>query len=154
VKGEQYVAVMAGYGGSGALSGGDPRTMASAKYVNEGHVLAFRSAAKSRCHRLPSATSQSPEPPVVAANTGGTRERQVQVHEHVHGVPRRARYLGRRRARPASAARREARHLQGHRVRRRDSWRRHAADVDLITEQDVHDIQAYIVLRAKQDRGD
>ena len=25
---------------------------------------------------------------------------------------------------------------------------------DLLTEQDVHDIQAYIALRAKQDRGD
>ena len=46
VDGEQYVAVLAGYGGGGAVTGGDPRTMASGKYLNEGHILAFKLGGK------------------------------------------------------------------------------------------------------------
>ena len=67
VDGEQYIAVMAGYGGSGALSGGDPRTMASGKYFNDGYVLAFKLGGNATMPKVAERNLGIPEPPVIAA---------------------------------------------------------------------------------------
>ena len=67
VDGEQYVAVMAGYGGAGAVTGGDPRTMASGRYVNDGYVLAFKLDGKAPMPRIAERNTQIPEQPRIEA---------------------------------------------------------------------------------------
>ncbi|HQR24463.1 MAG TPA: PQQ-dependent dehydrogenase, methanol/ethanol family, partial [Steroidobacteraceae bacterium] len=67
VDGEQYIAVMAGYGGSGGVTGGDPRTMESAKYVNDGYVLAFKLGGKADMPRIATKNSLIPEQPAIEA---------------------------------------------------------------------------------------
>ncbi len=67
VDGEQYVAVLAGYGGAGAVTGGDPRTMASGKYLNEGHILAFKLGGKAPLPKIAERNLDIPEPPASTA---------------------------------------------------------------------------------------
>ncbi len=128
VDGEQYVAVMAGYGGAGGVSLGDPRTMASAKYMNDGYVMAFKLGGKAAMPRVAEKNASIPEPPAIDATAAQIENGKYKYMSHLHGVPRRARRVGRRAARPADAACREARDLQGDRPRRRHPQRRHAAD--------------------------
>ena len=67
IDGEQYVAVLAGYGGAGAVTGGDPRTMASGKYLNEGHILAFKLGGNAAMPRIAERNQDIPEPPAIEA---------------------------------------------------------------------------------------
>ena len=67
VDGEQYVAVMAGYGGSGPLAAGDPRTMVSASPLNEGQVLAFKLGGKATMPRIAERNASIPEQPKIEA---------------------------------------------------------------------------------------
>ena len=105
VDGEQYIAVMAGYGGAGAVTAGDPRTMASAKYFNEGHVLAFKLGGKATMPRIAERNLDIPEPPRPRCDRRADRERQERVRLDLHGLPRAAGDLRWRGAGPAARCR-------------------------------------------------
>ena len=153
VDGEQYVAVMAGYGGAGGVTGGDPRTMASAKYVNDGQVLAFRLGGKSTMPRIAEKNTTIPEPPksnATAAQIENGKYRYGGTCMVCHGalvvsggvVP-------------------DLRMLttEKHSIFKEIVYDGviHGAGMprlgDLLTEQDVRDIQAYIISRANEDRA-
>ncbi len=153
VDGEQYVAVMAGYGGAGGVTGGDPRTMASAKYVNDGQVLAFKLGGKSPMPRIAEKNTTIPEPPksnATAAQIENGKYRYGGTCMVCHGalvvsggvVP-------------------DLRMLttEKHSIFKEIVYDGviHGAGMprlgDLLTEQDVRDIQAYIISRANEDRA-
>jgi quinohemoprotein ethanol dehydrogenase len=153
VDGEQYIAVMAGYGGAGAVTAGDPRTMASAKYFNEGHVLAFKLGGKVAMPRIAERNLDIPDPPAIdatAAQIENGKSNYASTCMVCHGplvisggvVP-------------------DLRRLpkEKHAIFKQIVYDGiiHGAGMprmgDLVTEQDVHDIQAYIVERARQDRA-
>ncbi len=153
VDGEQYVAVMAGYGGAGAITAGDPRTMASGKYFNEGHVLAFKLGGTVPMPKIAERNLDIPEPPAIAATpaqlengkskfastcmvchgplviSGGVVPDLRRLPAEKHALFKQIVYDG---------------IIHGAGMPRMG---------DLVTEQDVHDIQAYIVERANQDRA-
>jgi quinohemoprotein ethanol dehydrogenase len=153
VDGEQYVAVMAGYGGAGAVTVGDPRTMASGKYLNDGYVLAFKLGGKAAMPHVAEKNAAIPEPPAIDATdaqiTNG-RYKYGSTCLVCHGalvvsggvVP-------------------DLRMLppEKHAIFKEIVYDGviHGAGMptmgDLLTEQDVRDIQAYIITRAKQDRA-
>jgi len=151
--GEQYVAVMAGYGGGGGVTGGDPRTMASSKYVNEGRVLAFKLGGKATMPRVAEKNTSIPEQPEISAT-----DAQVENGKYKYmstcmvchgalvvsgGVVPDLRML------PAGK----------HAIFKEIVYDGviHGAGMprmgDLLTEQDVRDIQAYIITRANEDRA-
>jgi len=153
VDGEQYVAVMAGYGGAGAVTGGDARTMVSAKYLNEGHVLAFKLGGRAAMPRIAEKDASIPEPPTstaTAAQLENGKYRYGSTCMVCHGalvvsggvVPD-LRML------PASK----------HAIFKEIVYDGviHGAGMprlgDLLTEQDVRDIQAYVISRASEDRA-
>jgi quinohemoprotein ethanol dehydrogenase len=152
VDGEQYVAVMAGYGGAGALTSGDPRTMASGRFMNDGYVLAFKLGGTASMPRIAERDATIPEPPVIeatAAQLENGRYRYMSTCMVCHGplvisggvIPD-LRMLG--------AAK--------HAIFREIVYDGviHGAGMprlgDLVSEQDVRDIQAYIAQRAREDR--
>ena len=153
VAGEQYVAVMAGYGGSGALSGGDPRTMASGKYLNEGHVLAFKLGGTAPMPKIAERNLEIPEPPVIAATPAeleNGKYKYMSTCMVCHGalvvsggvVPDLRRLPAEKHANFKAIVYDGVIHGAGM-----------PQMSDLVSEQDVHDIEAYIALRAKQDRA-
>jgi quinohemoprotein ethanol dehydrogenase len=153
VDGEQYVAVLAGYGGAGAVTGGDPRTMASGKYLNDGQILAFKLDGKAPMPRIVERNQHIPEPPAIEATaaqvengkyaytancmvchgalavSGGVTPDLRRLTAEKHSIFKRIVYDG-------------VIHTAG--MPRMD---------DLLSEQDVHDIQAYIAQRAREDRA-
>jgi quinohemoprotein ethanol dehydrogenase len=153
VDGEQYVVVMAGYGGAGGVTGGDPRTMASGKYVNDGYVLAFKLGGKTAMPRVAEKNTAIPEQQPIDATeaqiTNG-KYKYMSTCMMCHGalvvsggvVP-------------------DLRMLapEKHAIFKMIVYDGviHGAGMptmgDLLTEQDVHDIHAYIVMRANQDRA-
>jgi quinohemoprotein ethanol dehydrogenase len=153
VDGEQYVAVMAGYGGAGGVTGGDPRTMISARYLNEGHVLAFKLDGKATMPRIAEKNATIPEPPkstATAAQVENGKYKYGSTCMVCHGalvvsggvVPD-LRML------PA----------EKHALFKEIVYDGviHGAGMprlgDLLTEQDVRDIQAYVISRANEDRA-
>ncbi len=152
VDGEQYVAVMAGYGGAGAVTTGDPRTMASGKYYNDGYVLAFKLDGKAPMPKVAMRNLDIPEPPVIAATPAqleNGKYKYMSTCMVCHGalvvsggvIPDLRRL-------PA----------EKHAIFKQIVYDGviHGAGMpqlsDLVSEQDVHDIEAYIALRATQDR--
>jgi quinohemoprotein ethanol dehydrogenase len=153
VDGEQYVAVMAGYGGAGAITLGDPRTMASGKYLNDGYVLAFKLGGKSVMPSVAERNAVIPEPPAIDATdaqvtngkykytstclvchgalvvSGGVVPDLRMLPAEKHSIFKEIVYDG---------------VIHGAGMPRMG---------DLLTEQDVHDIHAYVIARAKQDRA-
>jgi len=153
VDGEQYVAVMAGYGGAGAVTLGDPRTMASGKYMNDGYVLAFKLGGKSVMPSVAERNAVIPEPPAIDATdaqvtngkykytstclvchgalvvSGGVVPDLRMLPAEKHSIFKEIVYDG---------------VIHGAGMPRMG---------DLLTEQDVHDIHAYVIARAKQDRA-
>jgi quinohemoprotein ethanol dehydrogenase len=151
--GEQYVAVMAGYGGAGAVSGGDPRTMASAKYVNDGQVLVFKLSGKASMPRVAAKNADIPEQPPVeatAAQVDNGSRKYMSYCMMCHGA-----------LAVSGGVLPDLRML----TREKHATFKdivydgaiHGAGMprmgDLLTEQDVRDIQAYLVTRANQDRA-
>jgi quinohemoprotein ethanol dehydrogenase len=153
VDGEQYVAVMAGYGGAGGLTMGDPRTMASGRYFNEGHVLAFKLGGTAAMPRIAEKSAAIAEPPRVEATPAqleNGRYKYMSTCMVCHGalvvsggVIADLRLLS----------------AEKHAIFKeivRDGVI-HGAGMprmgDLLSEQDVRDIQAYVVARARQDRA-
>jgi quinohemoprotein ethanol dehydrogenase len=153
VDGEQYVAVLAGYGGAGAVTGGDPRTMASGKYLNDGHILAFKLGGKAPLPKIAERNLDIPEPPASAATAAQVENGKYRYAASCmvcHGalvvsggvVP-------------------DLRRLSAekHSIFKQIVYDGviHTAGMprmgDLVSEQDVADIQAYVIERAKQDRA-
>jgi len=153
VDGEQYVAVMAGYGGAGGVSLGDPRTMASAKYMNDGYVMAFKLGGKAAMPHVAERNASIPEPPAIDA-TAAQIDRGMYLYMATcmvcHGaLVVSGGVLPDLRMLPAEkhAIFKEIVH----------DGVIHSAGMpqmgDLVNEQDVHDIHAYIIQRAKEDRA-
>jgi quinohemoprotein ethanol dehydrogenase len=153
VDGEQYVAVMAGYGGAGGVTGGDPRTMASGKYLNDGHVLVFKLGGRAPMPRIAEKNASIPEPPksdATAAQVENGRYKYGSTCMVCHGalvvsggvVPD---------LRMLSA--------EKHSIFKEIVYDGviHGAGMprlgDLVTEQDVRDIHAYVIERSNQDRA-
>jgi quinohemoprotein ethanol dehydrogenase len=147
------VAVMAGYGGAGGVTGGDPRTMASGKYLNDGYVLAFKLGGNAAMPRVAEKNALIPEQPAIeatAAQIDNGKYRYGATCMVCHGalvvsggvVP-------------------DLRMLppEKHAIFKEIVYDGviHGAGMpklgDLVTEQDVQDIHAYIVMRANQDRA-
>jgi len=153
VDGEQYVAVMAGYGGAGAVTVGDPRTMASGKYLNDGYVLAFKLGGKAAMPHVAEKNAAIPEPPAIDAT-----DAQVTNGRYKYGstclVCHGALVV-------SGGVVPDLRMLppEKHAIFKEIVYDGviHGAGMptmgDLLTEQDVRDIQAYIITRAKQDRA-
>jgi quinohemoprotein ethanol dehydrogenase len=152
VDGEQYVAVMAGYGGAGGLTLGDPRTMASGRYVNEGHVLAFKLGGKAAMPRIAERNAAIPEPPRIEATPvqlENGRYKYMSTCMVCHGalvvsggvIPDLRMLTAEKHSIFKSIVYDGAIHGAG--MPRMG---------DLLTPQDVRDIQAYVVARAGQDR--
>jgi quinohemoprotein ethanol dehydrogenase len=153
VDGEQYVAVMAGYGGAGPLTAGDSRTMASAKYLNDGQVLAFKLGGKATLPHIAEKNAAIPEPPAITATAAELENGKYKFHSTCmvchgplvisSGVVPDLRLLP----------------TEKHAIFKEIVFDGviHGAGMprfgDLLTEQDVHDIEAYIVSRAKEDRA-
>jgi quinohemoprotein ethanol dehydrogenase len=153
VRGEQYVAVLAGYGGAGAVTGGDPRTMASGKYLNEGHILAFKLGGHAPLPKAAERNLDIPEPPAIDATPAqieNGKYKYVGTCMVCHGalVVSGGVTPDLRRLDPAK-----------HEIFKQIVYDGviHSAGMpqlsDLVTEQDVHDIHAYVIERAKQDRA-
>jgi quinohemoprotein ethanol dehydrogenase len=153
VDGEQYVAVMAGYGGAGALQGSDPRSMASSRHVNEGHVLVFKLDGQAAMPRIAERNATIPEPPKSEATAA-----QLENGKHKYGstcmVCHGALVI-------SGGVVPDLRMLttEKHSIFKEIVYDgvTHGAGMprlgDLVTEQDVRDIQAYVISRANQDRA-
>jgi quinohemoprotein ethanol dehydrogenase len=153
VDGEQYVAVMAGYGGAGAVTGGDPRTMASGRYLNEGHVLAFKLGGKAQMPRIAEKNASIPEPPKIEATAAQVENGKYQYGANCmvcHGA-----------LAVSGGVVPDLRMLstEKHSIFKQIVYDGviHSAGMprmgDLVTEQDVRDIQAYVISRANEDRA-
>jgi quinohemoprotein ethanol dehydrogenase len=153
VDGEQYVAVMAGYGGAGAVTGGDPRTMASGKYLNEGYVLAFKLGGTAQMPHVAEKNASIPEPPEFAA-TPAEIERGKYLYMSTCMVCHGAFVV-------SGGVVPDLRMLppEKHAIFKEIVYDGviHGAGMpqlsDLVSEQDVHDIHAYVISRAKEDRA-
>jgi quinohemoprotein ethanol dehydrogenase len=152
VDGEQYVAVMAGYGGAGAVTGGDPRTMASGRYLNEGHVLAFKLGGKAQLPRIAEKNAAIPAPPGIEATAAQVENGKYQYGANCmvcHGA-----------LAVSGGVVPDLRMLSAekHSIFKEIVYDGviHSAGMprmgDLVSEQDVRDIQAYVISRANEDR--
>jgi quinohemoprotein ethanol dehydrogenase len=153
VDGEQYVAVMAGYGGAGAVTGGDPRTMASGRYLNEGHVLAFKLGGKAQLPRIAEKNAAIPAPPKLEATAAQVENGKYQYGANCmvcHGA-----------LAVSGGVVPDLRMLSAekHSIFKEIVYDGviHSAGMprmgDLVSEQDVRDIQAYVISRANEDRA-
>ncbi len=152
VDGEQYVAVMAGYGGSGGVTSGDPRTMAPGKYVNDGYVFAFKLGGHETMPRVAEKNSLIPEPPAIeatAAQVENGKYKFMSTCMVCHGA-----------LAVSGGVVPDLRMLppEKHAIFNEIVYDGviHGAGMpklaDLVSEQDVHDIHAYVISRANEDR--
>jgi quinohemoprotein ethanol dehydrogenase len=153
VDGEQYVAVMAGYGGAGAVTGGDPRTMASGKHLNDGYVFAFKLGGSATMPRVAEKNASIPEQPVMDATAAQVENGRYKYNSTCmvcHGA-----------LVVSGGVTPDLRMLapEKHAIFKEIVYDGviHGAGMpkmgDLVTEQDVQDIRAYIIKRANEDRA-
>ncbi|MDO8837615.1 MAG: PQQ-dependent dehydrogenase, methanol/ethanol family [Parvibaculum sp.] len=76
VDGEQYVAVLAGWGGVNIVSG-DARTSAAAKYGNEGRLITFKLGGGGTLPQLALRDQSIPEWPALTANEETVRQGEI-----------------------------------------------------------------------------
>ena len=153
VDGVQFIAVMAGYGGAGPLTSGDPRTMATGKYQNDGYVLAFKLGGKAAMPKIAEKNSTIPEPPRMEA-TAAALENGKYAYMRTCMVCHGALVV-------SGGVVPDLRMLpaEKHALFKEIVYDGviHGAGMprlgDLLNEQDVHDIQAYIISRANEDRA-
>lgn len=83
VDGEQYVAVLAGWGGVPAIIGGDIANAAAAKFANSGQMMAFKVGGKTN---MPEMTAKRmalvPQPPASSASTQTILHGQAAYHKY------------------------------------------------------------------------
>ena len=137
----------------GGVTGGDPRTMASGKYLNDGYVFAFKLGGKAVMPRVAEKNALIPEQPAIEATAaqvengkfryGGTCMVCHGALVVSGGVIPDLRMLS----------------AEKHSIFKEIVYDGviHGAGMprlgDLLTEQDVRDIHAYIVERSNQDRA-
>ncbi len=106
VDGEQYVAVAAGWGGSGGLGAtGDMQTALQKYGNNQGRIFAFKLGGAQQIAALPSEMPENlPKPPDEKIDTALGHQRLRPVPSPLRGVPWRVAAILRRGARPALGA--------------------------------------------------
>lgn len=152
VDGEQYVAVMAGWGGV-ALASGDARVSAAAKYENDGRLLVFKVDGTEELEQVALKDQTIPPQPEIDATPEQIRNGELKYMSTCglcHGalVVSGGVLPDLRRMAPSTRENFKAIVIDG---MLKD--RGMASFGDLLSEQDVEDIYAYIVTRAKQDRA-
>lgn len=151
LDGEQYVAVMAGWGGV-ALASGDARVSAAAQYANDGRLLVFKVGATEELPQLALRDQSIPEYPEVEATEEQRRNGEIQYMSTCglcHGalVVSSGVLPDLRRMSPAVRDNFDE-IVRGGML----SDNGMAGFGDLLSEQDVKDIFAYITSRAREDR--
>lgn len=150
VDGEQYVTVMAGWGGGGPIVGG---AGAANFYANNGHILTFKLGAGGDLPELPKRNQAIPEPPAVIATleaVGQGRDLYNETCGVCHGFLAVSSGLL-----PDLRFMTEGTHDQFQEIVRGGSFEAHgmASFADLLSQEDVEAVRAYIVTRAVQDRA-
>ncbi|MCR9242419.1 MAG: PQQ-dependent dehydrogenase, methanol/ethanol family [Rhodobiaceae bacterium] len=152
IDGEQYVAVMAGWGGT-ALPSGDARTSAAAKYGNDGRLLVFKVNGTEELPELALLDQTIPEQPEVTATPEQLRNGEVQFMS-VCGLCHGALAVSGgvlpdlRRMSPTTREHFDAIVREG--MLEENGMPNFG---DLLNEQDVQDIYSYIIKRATEDRA-
>ena len=152
VDGEQYLAVMAGWGGV-ALASGDARSAAAGKYDNNGRLLVFKVDGTEELEQVALKDLTIPPQPDVTATPEQLRNGEIQ-YMSTCGLCHGAMVV-------SGGVLPDLRRMN-------ETTRSHFKDIvidgmlsdngmasfgDLLSEQDVEDIQAYITTRATQDRA-
>lgn len=151
---EQYVAILAGWGGVPAIVGSDAGLSAASTHANKGHLLAFKLGGKAEMPVIEEKRlTQIPEPPASDATEEVVKRGDVLYHQNCFqchglmavssGVTSDLRFM-------SSAVHKNFRKilLESGLVKKGM-----ASYEDLLSEQDVEAIHAYLVVRAGQDRA-
>ncbi len=152
VDGEQYIAIMAGLGGAGSLAAGDPRTTASARYVNEGKLLVFKLGGQTVLPRIAERNQTIPPPPPIQATRRDIAE-GGKLYMTYCGVCHGALAVSGG-VLPDLRLMNETRHKQFQAIVRGGLLASEgmAGFGDLLTEAQADKIHAYIAQRAREDR--
>lgn len=151
VDGEQYIAVMAGYGGVGIPSG-DARQIAAAKYANDGRMLVFKLGGEAELPQVSMKDQTIPPHEPVELTEEEFRRGEVNYMAHCglcHGP---LAISGgvlpdlRRMSEPVKDNFMEI--VRGGMLKDRGM----ASFGDLLSEQEVKEIYGYIITRAREDR--
>ena len=152
LEGEQYVALMVGWGGVG-IPAGDARTSAAAKRENDGRLVVFKLGSAALLPPLREKLQKIPTQPIIAMSRRGLEQGAALYREYCltchgllvvsGGVLPDLRFMTR-----ATHDAFEDIVLEGAMA---DNGM--ASFGDLISKKDAKKIQAYIVLRANQDRA-
>jgi quinohemoprotein ethanol dehydrogenase len=152
VDGVQYVAVLAGWGGTN-LSSGDARTSAAAKYGNDGRLLVFKIGGTGELPKLALRDQSIPEWPALTADAATVKKGESSYGRHCsfcHGQ-----FV------ISTGVTPDLRRID-------ENVRSHFQDIvrggmlkdngmasfaDLVTKEDVDAIKAYIQSRALEDRA-
>ncbi|GAK43667.1 pyrrolo-quinoline quinone [Tepidicaulis marinus] len=151
VDGEQYIAVMAGYGGVGIASG-DARQTAAAKYQNEGRLLVFKVGGKADLPEVAIKDQSIPAHEPVELTEEQLRNGEVQFMAHCglcHGALAISSGVVPDLRRMSPAVKENFMEIvRGGMLKDRGM----ASFGDLLSERDVKDIYGYIIKRAREDR--
>lgn len=151
VDGEQYIAVMAGYGGVGIASG-DARQTAAAKYQNEGRLLVFKVGGKADLPEVAIKDQSIPPHEPVELTEEQLRNGEVQFMAHCglcHGALAISSGVVPDLRRMSPAVKDNFMEIvRGGMLKDRGM----ASFGDLLSERDVKDIYGYIIKRAREDR--
>ena len=153
IDGEQYIAVMAGYGGAGGLTVGDARTAISAKYANNGKLLVFKLGASAKLPEAIALDQNIPRQPKIRASKSTLARGSASFMEHCglchgalavsSGVVPDLRRMSRATHKNFQKIVREGLLADGGM----------ASFGDLLSKKESRAIHAYIVSRANQDRA-
>ena len=153
IDGVQYILVMAGYGGAGAIASGDARTAISAKYENHGKLLAFKIGGKARLRQAVKIDQTIPPQPSKRASRSVIKKGDVLYMSHCsfcHGALAVSSGVlpDLRRMSPSI-------HDNFQKIVREGllADQGMASFADLLSKKDVEAIHAYIITRANQDRA-
>lgn len=151
VDGEQYIAVMAGYGGVGIASG-DARQTAAAKYQNEGRLLVFKVGGTADLPEVAIKDQSIPPHEPVELTEEQLRNGEVQFMAHCglcHGALAISSGVVPDLRRMSPAVKDNFMEIvRGGMLKDRGM----ASFGDLLSERDVKDIYGYIIKRAREDR--
>ncbi len=154
IDGQQYVAVMAGWGGA-VLAAGDPRTAAAAQRENEGRLLVFKLGGEAILPPLAEKNQEIPEPPqelVPRVSRRGIDEGRALYSDFCltcHGA-----LVISSGVLPDLRRMSAATHEQFQEIVREGLLKENgmAGFGDLLTRRDTDKIHAYIASRAREDR--
>ncbi len=150
---EQYVAVMAGYGGAGGLPAGDARTAISAKYQNNGKLLVFKLGASAKLPEAVKRDQNVPRQPKIRTTKANLAKGSALYMEHCglcHGALAVSAGVV-----PDLRLMNSATRKNFHKIVREGllADRGMASFGDLLSKRQANIIHAYIISRATQDRA-